>query len=173
MEERLGKAKNQQGALEKLVGKLPFYKGYKEKELRRETDKLLREDLAAQAKVQWQRVADLQRQLVDEGLLVYVDDLQAAESRLRRFMDRIRNASYGYGGVFDAAKVNEATLDALYEFDMSLVNQISAIAASLDGVQEAVDAKSGIPGAIREAVSVIGVANDILSDREKILRGTA
>jgi len=173
MEDRLDKAKSQQGALEKLASKLPFYKGYKEKELRRETDKLLREDLAIQVKVQWQRVADLQRQLVDEGLLVYVDDLQAAESRLRRFMDRIRNASYGYGGVFDVAKVDEATLDALYNFDMSLINQINAIAASLDSVQEAIDAKSGIPGTIREAVSVIGIANDILSDREKILRGTA
>jgi len=173
MDEKLSKAKAQQNKLEQLASKVPFYKGYKEKELRRETDKLLRDNLAEQCKVQWQRVADLQRQLVDAGLLVYVDDLQAAETRLRRFMDRIRNASYGYSGVFNVTKVDEAALDALYEFDASLVNQIAAIKAGLDGVQEAIDAGAGIPGAIREVTTVIGAANDIFSEREKILRGTA
>ncbi len=172
MDEKLAKARAQQNKLEGLMNKVPFYKGYKEKELRRETDKLLRDNLAEQCKVQWQRVADLQRQLVDAGLLVYVDDLQAAETRLRRFMDRIRNASYGYSGVFNVTKVDEATLDALYEFDASLVNQIAAIKAGLDSVQEAIDAGAGIPGAIREATTVIGAANDIFSEREKILRGT-
>lgn len=173
MTDILEKANAQQNKLEQLMRKLPIYKGYKEKELRRETDKLLRDSLAQQCKVQWQRVADLQRQLVDGGMLVYVDDLQAAETRLRRLMDRIRNASYGYSGLFNVTKVDEETLDALYDFDASLVNQIEAIAAKLDAVQEAIDAGQGIPAAIREAVKIIGAANDIFSQREKILRGTA
>jgi chromosome segregation ATPase len=173
MDEKLSKAKAQRGGLENLMAKLPFYKGYKEKELRRALDKQLRDTLAEQCQVQWKRIADLQRQLVDNGQLVYVDDLQTTETRLRRFMDRIRNASYGYSPVFDAVKVNEQTLEALYDFDASLVNQIAAIKAALDSLQEAIDANAGIPGVIREANAVVGAANDIFGSRENILKGTA
>lgn len=173
MEDILGKAKAQQNKLEQLVSKLPLYQGYKEKELRRETDKLLRDSLAEACKAQWERIADLQRQMVTGGLLAYVDDLQAAETRLRRFMDRIRNASYGYGGLFDAIKVDEETLDAVYDFDASLMEQINAIAASLDGVQEAIDTGTGVPTAIRKAVEAAGIANQIFGQRDKLLRGLA
>ena len=173
MEDLLGKAKAQQNKLEELASKLPIYKGYKEKELRRETDKLLRDSVADACKVQWERVADLQRQLLSGGMLIYVDDLQAAETRLRRFMDRVRNASYGYAGLFDVAKVQEDTLDAIHEFDASLLDNVEAIKGGLDSVQEAIDSGEGVAGAIRQAVEIIGIANKTFSERDKIMRGIA
>ena len=171
MEDMLSKSKAQQNKLEQLVGKLPIYKGYKEKELRRETDKLLRDHLADLLKTEWERVADLQRQLLSGGMLIYVDDLQAAETRVRRFMDRVRNASYGYAGLFNMTKVDEATLDAIYEFDTSLLHNVEAIRGWLDSVQEAIDSGEGVPGAIRQAVEIIGIANKTFNDRDKIMRG--
>ncbi len=173
MEDTLGKAKEQQGQFEQLVSKLPFYKGYKEKELRRETDKLLRDDVARQLEIEWRRVADLQRQLLDGGMLIYVDDMQTVETRLRRFMDRVRNASYGYSGAFSATKVKEETLDEVYNFDLTLLNNVEAIKTSLDEIQNAIDAGEGIPAAIRKASGIVGVANDTFGEREKILRGIA
>ena len=173
MEDILGKAKEQQNKLEQLAGKLPFYKGYKEKELRRETDKLLRDDVARQLEVQWRRVADLQRQLLSGGMLIYVDDMQTVETRLRRFMDRVRGASYGYSGAFNVTKVNESTLDAIYNFDITLLNNVEAIQSGLDDVQAAIDAGKEVPAAIRKAASIVGVANDTFSEREKLMRGMA
>ena len=38
----LGKVKGERGLLEKIMGYVPGYKGYKEKELRRESDRLVR-----------------------------------------------------------------------------------------------------------------------------------
>ena len=43
MDDLLEKAKSQQGKLEEMASKLPIYAGYKEKELRRETDRILRQ----------------------------------------------------------------------------------------------------------------------------------
>jgi hypothetical protein len=38
----MGKVKGERGLLEKIMGYIPGYKGYKEKELRRESDRLVR-----------------------------------------------------------------------------------------------------------------------------------
>ena len=171
MEDLLSKAKSDRNRFEELVSKIPIYKGYKEKELRRETDKLLREHVADLARAQWRRIADLQRQLLSNGMLLYVDDLQAAETRLRRFMDRVRNASYGYSGLFDVTKVDEEVLDAVYAFDAELVNNVQAIESGLDSVQDAIDEGEGVPGAIRKVTEIIGLANEAFDRREKILRG--
>lgn len=171
MEDLLGKAREQQNKFEELVAKIPIYKGYKEKELRRETDKQLRDHVADLCLKQWRRVADLQRQLLSNGMLMYVDDLQSAETRLRRFMDRVRNASYGYSGLLDATKVEEEQLDAVYVFDADLVNNVQAIESGFDALQEAIDAGEGVPAAIREAIKIIGMANDTFDERNKILRG--
>lgn len=168
----LDKAKAQRNKWERLVSKLPLYKGYKEKELRRETDKLLRDKVAAECKTQWERIADLQRQMITSGMLAYVDDLQVAETRLRRFMDRVRNAAYGYGGLFDATKVDEETLDAVYDFDLALMDQVALIAESLDGVEQAIAAGEDVPKAIRKATSAMSAANKVFDRREAILRGT-
>ena len=173
MEDTLGKAKEQQGKFEQLISKLPFYKGYKEKELRRETDKLLRDDVARQLEVEWRRVADLQRQMLDGGMLIYVNDMQTVETRLRRFMDRVRGASYGYSGAANVTKVNEDTLDTVYNFDITLLNNVEAIKSGLDDVQAAIDAGEGVPAAIRKASNIVGIANDTFGEREKLMRGMA
>jgi hypothetical protein len=171
MEDLLREAKSQQNKFEELVSKIPVYKGYKEKELRRETDKLLRNHVSDLAETQWRRIADLQRQLLSNGMLIYVDDLQATETRLRRFLDRVRHARYGYSGLFNVTKVDEDVLDAVYVFDAALVDKVQAIEKSLDSVQEAIDEGEGVPGAIREATEVVGTANETFDKREKILRG--
>jgi hypothetical protein len=40
-----------------------------------------------------------------------VDDLEGAAIKLRQFIDRVRTASYGYAGFFDAVKVRSEELD--------------------------------------------------------------
>ncbi len=91
--------------------------GYLERENRREADKLLRQTIAQRYEEQWDRISQLQRQLISEGKLELVDDLEAAAIKLRAFIDRARHASYGYSGFFDAVRVNEAELTRIYEYD--------------------------------------------------------
>jgi len=61
------------GGLEQLVAKIPGYKGYKEKEMRREADKLLRAHLARQFEEQRRRNPDMQKQLISSGQVGLLD----------------------------------------------------------------------------------------------------
>jgi hypothetical protein len=159
------------GGFEGLVSKIPGYRGYKEKEDRRASDKLLREQVAGQLDEQRRRLVELQRDLLDAGGLLLVDDLDRAVTKVQKLADKIRTASYGYAGLFDEVKVKEEELDALYEFDESMLRHVSAIQSAIDALAAAMDADGDVKIAIRDVVSAAEEANVIWQQRESAITG--
>lgn len=157
------------GGLEKFLKKIPGYKGYKEKELRRESDKLLRTQLAAGLDEQRQRLQELQVQLLSEAQIEWLDDMERAVMKLQILIDRIRTASYGYAGLFDAVKVKEKELDALYEFDNQMLDYNEQLAAQADRVTSAISAKEGVGVAIAELVLLVEQANQTFGRRRDVI----
>ncbi len=157
------------GGLEQLVAKVPGYKGYKEKEMRREADKLLREQLARQFEEQRRRIPDLQKQLISSGQIGFLDDLESGNIKLQTLIDRLKTASYGYAGFFDAIKVKEEQLDGLYEFDIALMDEVPNVAAGINQVSEALAAKEGVAETIADLVSTIQGVNDTFSKRQDVI----
>jgi hypothetical protein len=157
------------GGLEQLVAKVPGYKGYKEKEMRREADKLLREHLARQFEEQRRRIPDLQKQLISSGQIGFLDDLESGGMKLQFLIDRLKTASYGYAGFFDAVKVKEEQLDALYEFDNTLMDEVPRVTAGIDSVSEAIAAKEGAAEAIADLMNTIQGVNDTFSKRQDVI----
>jgi hypothetical protein len=157
------------GGLEQLVAKVPGYKGYKEKEMRREADKLLREHLARQFEEQRRRIPDLQKQLISSGQIGFLDDLESGAMKLQFLIDRLKTASYGYAGFFDALKVKEEQLDALYDFDNALMDEVPKVADGINKVSEAIIAKEGVAEAIANLVSTIQGVNDAFSKRQDVI----
>jgi hypothetical protein len=157
------------GGLERLFKKIPGYKGYKEKELRREADKLLRTQVAGQLDDQRKRLSGLQLELLNQAQIEYVDDLERAIMKLQLLTDRIRTASYGYAGLFDAVKVKEEQLDALYEFDNKMLDSVQEVAADVDKVASAISAKEAVGLAIAELVVDLEQANLTFGHRNEAL----
>ena len=157
------------GGLERLAASIPGYKGYKEKEMRREADKLLRMHLARQLEEQWRRLPDLQKQLIGAGQLELVDDLERAVMGLQTIVDRLKTASYGYAGFFDAVKVKEEQLDALYRFDEALLNEVPKVAEGIDRVAAAIAAQKGMAEAIAELAATVRKIGETLHRRQDVM----
>ncbi|MEJ2735144.1 MAG: hypothetical protein P8189_16525 [Anaerolineae bacterium] len=155
------------GGFEKLARKIPGYGGYKEKELRREADKLLRMQVAGKLDEQRKRLSELQNQLISQAQIEFLDDLERGAMKLQLLIDRIKSASYGYAGLFDAVKVKEEQLDALYDFDNQMLDFVGEIASDLDQVSSAIAAKEGIGEAIADLVGTADEANLTLGRREE------
>lgn len=164
--------KGDRGRIESFAGKFPGYKGYKEKEMRRAADKLLREALARRLEEQWRRLPDFQKQLLSAGQIQWLDDIEGATMKLQTFIDRLKTATYGYAGFFDAVRVKEDELDQLYNFDMALDEQVSEITAAVDALASAVMSKEGIGEAIGQLNSAAMTANETLSRRKDVITGT-
>jgi hypothetical protein len=155
--------------LEKFFKKIPGYKGYKEKELRRESDKLLRMQVAAAFDEQRKRLQELQVQLISEAQIEFLDDVERAVMKLQILIDRIRTAAYGYAGLFDAVKVKEKELDALYEFDNKLLDFEEQIAAQVDKVTSAISTKEGVGVAVAELVLAVEQASLTFWHRQDVV----
>lgn len=163
------------GGIEELARKIPGYSGYKEKEMRREADRLLRDKIAAAAGEQVQRLVEFQNELVSGGkieLLEHATALEDAVRRLQTFVDRVKRAAQGYAGFFDAVKVKEEQLDALYEFDNNLLAQVDTVKVAVDDVRAALDAGEGLPEAITAVKRVAGEVNHLFGQREDVIIGS-
>jgi hypothetical protein len=164
--------KGDRGRIESFLGKIPGYKGYKEKEMRREADKLLRDALARQLEEQWRRLPDIQKQLLSGGQILWLDDVEAATMKLQKFIDRLKTATYGYAGFFDAVRVKEEELDRIYDFDLALAGQMDDVSTAVDALSESAMSKEGIGEAVIRLNSVTAAANETFSRRQDVLRGT-
>jgi len=161
------KAKENMGAIERLLKGLPIVRGYVDKELRREADYRLRQTIAAALAAEKQRMYDLQKKLLKGGGLLYMDDLDGAVTRLQRLADRIKTASYGYAGLLDAVKIGEEQLDALHRFDVGLAERVYEVQQAVDGLGNAVKQKNGIGDAIDALTAKLAELNRLYDARHQ------
>ena len=159
---------NSQDVVTKILAKIPGFGGYIERENRRAADKLLRDTVANRFEEIWKRVSSLQADLVSQGAIEYVDDMEGAAIKFRQFIDRVKNASYGYSGLFDAVKINEAELLKIYQYDLALLELAEESNRAVDTVETSIGT-DGLPAAIRNLKSVASKAVDAYNHRSEIV----
>lgn len=162
-------AKSNMGALERLLKGLPGIRGYVDKELRRDADKRLRMLIANQLDEQKQALLDIQKTLLKNGGLTWLDDVDEAVRKLQILVDRVKTASYGYAGLFDAVRIQEEQLDALHKFDVALAGRIVAVENAVKAVATAVTSKENIQTSIDQVTSVIAELNTMFGKRNEAI----
>ena len=170
----LGKVRGERGLLEKIMGYIPGYKGYKEKELRRESDRLVRMDVVKKldnAKTTFRRAFAKPSAVMK---LSDYDDayrFDAVNFRLDRVTQRIDRAVAGYAGMFDAIKVKENKLDAVIQHDVIMIEKAELIKAD---VEKAVDIEPGTDEwrtVIDALISKIEELDRLVDERSSLFRG--
>lgn len=161
------------GGIEWLAKKVPGYKGYKEKEMRREADVLLRQHLADQLAQQRTRAEDIAGQMLTGPGMMQLDDMGKGNTRLQTLIDKVKTAAQGYAGFFDAVKVKEDELDVLYDFDSQMVYHVDEIGAALDQLQATLDAgeTDKIAPAVRHYVTAVTNASAQFDKRRDTMTG--
>jgi hypothetical protein len=164
------KIKSEMDPLKKILAAIPGFKGYMERQARRDSDKLLRDTIADRFEAQWSRVSALQRDLINQGEIALIDDLEAAAIKLRTFTDRIRRATRGYSGLFDAVKINEEELNRLYQYDAGMLALADEVGKAVDNVEASIGG-DGLPAAIRNLVTVTQQCVTVFDRREEVILG--
>ena len=159
---------NAQDAFKKLASKIPGFNGYVERQNRRAADKLLRETVAARYEELYTRASTLQADLVANGMLTFVDDMEKAVIKIRTFIDKIGMASYGASGLFDAVKINEPELAKLYAFDNAFFDLADQTRAALDNVEASLADEEALPAAIRNLTTLARQAVETFEKRGEV-----
>lgn len=165
------KVKDSRNLFQKLGSKIPGWKGYQERQERRKADQLMRQTLAEKLAGQRKRLDVAQKDLIQAGKIEFVDDIGSAVTQLQTFADRVRLATYGYAGLFDAVKVNQEELEQLYAFDMALFEYVDRLDAANDRLREAISVGDDVSGVIRIIQDICREANSTFDEREHALVG--
>ena len=139
---------SQQDVIKKLFAKIPGFKGYVERVDPRNADQLLRDTISEKFQAQWKRISSIQRDLVTNGQIEVLDEIEVSVTRLRQFIDRIKTAAYGYSSFFESTKINENELEKIYQFDLALVTMGDEVASAVDNMEASIGT-DGMPAAIR------------------------
>ncbi len=160
-------AKANMNVFERLLKGLPGISGYIDRELRRDADKRLREMIATQLDEQRQAILALQKRLLSSGGLAWLDDIDSAVQKLQLLIDRVRTASYGYAGLFNANRIREEQLNALHSFDVALAGRIVAVENAVQALSTAVANKADVLAACEQLTSLLDELNHLFGKRQE------
>jgi hypothetical protein len=127
-------AKGQRNALERLGAMIPGYRGFQDRELRRDVDKAQREHLAGDMGRLKTALAGRARDYTDAGQIAALGPFGRLDRQLDGLQSAIRFSDYGASGLFDPVKIGDAELERLYAFDLSIVSDVGAIEQAIAAV---------------------------------------
>ena len=161
-----------ENTLKRLASRIPGYGGYLEKEMRRDADKMLRDYIAAQLEQQRKRIAEAQHELLSApGGLDLMADVDRVLKRLQLLIDRLRVAVYGYAGWFDAVTIRDQELDALYNYDRMLLDEIETVDTQVQAFIQAVEDEGEIKPALKALRSTLNGLHEHVDRRKDVLTG--
>lgn len=126
------KAKGEMRLSERILAAIPGFHGYKEKELRRESDKLIRNHLYLKLSSMKNNLRTVSQKLSDRRWLDVLQDIDRLIAKTERITQKVNHASYGYAGFFDVVKIKEANLDRMIDYDNRLVDEVEGLTTDVD-----------------------------------------
>lgn len=170
-----GKAKEEMRLSERLMAALPGFHGYKEKELRRESDRLIRNHLYRELSQSKKNVREIFQKLSDRRAFEAMTDMDQLVAKFDRITERVNHASYGYSGFFDVIKIKEEALDRMINFDNGLEDDVAKIGDEVSAFKAEVDQQKldTAKAHIQNLTSTIENFENLFDSRQEVILGVS
>ena len=149
MDDAVGKARAARNVLERLGARVPAFSGYLDRELLRDIGQLVRAHIADSLDATRASVAAYTRTL-HLGAAGRLERLASLGKELDALANAVRHAGSGYAGVFDAVKVQQGALEALYRFYLGLVEDVETVAERASRLADGDDAMDRLAKAVAD-----------------------
>lgn len=154
--------------LTKAARVLPGIGSYQDKESLRESDKRLRDHISSRLA---QSVASLERsktELSRAGTLSHLKELDDMSRHMDKLSRTIKYAARGYAAIFESNQVDEKALSDLFEFDLSLKDDINRLEILVSKIS--VNATDLDPPLLAELGNLLFELEKRVGERENLLR---
>jgi hypothetical protein len=145
------------GRMNSFLNSIPGYGGYRSKEQRRESDRLIRERLANDYGHQADRLGRLATRFADERDIASVRAINKPHTRLVTFRDRVRTATYGYAPLFSQNSIDERALEQIAAFDESLGEGLEPLSSTIGRLEST-------PPGTEEFAASVGELERVIED---------
>ena len=160
------RVEDDRGLLKKIQTVVPGFRGYRIREDLRDSDRMLRAELAKRLALQRSQLEDARRALVRENpMSKALEEMGGVVNSMKRVEGEILHAEVGYSGISADIKMKDEELNRLYEYDNSMIESLNFIDDALVKVPEMV--RSGNDAGLRDAVETVRTRVDGLESRFK------
>ena len=164
-----GEMKSEMSLTERIAMYIPIYRGYKEKNLRREEDRAVRGELSRAIQGTKQDLATIQRELASQPELMM--DLERIRTKVDKYDISIKKAVNGYSGFHAAVKILEDDLDALVRWDAKLIDDIKLLREGTADLLDSVDRGMDVKAEIRNLERGVDSMMEDYNQREAVMKG--
>lgn len=166
-------SKSQMRLSEKIVAALPGFRGYKEKELRRESDKLIRNHLYAKLSKDKDNIRAMSQKIADKRYFDVLTDIDRLTAKADAVTSKVNHASYGYSGFFDIVKIKEENLDRMIAFDNQLLDSVNVFSAEVDALKTQLlnGDYTNLKEKIQGITDKLELLDDAFSKRNEVIMG--
>ena len=146
------------GLFERAAMYIPGYRGYRDKNIRREVDKEVRREVVRSLTGCKNELANIQRNILSNGDVPNAKECDRVKVKTDTYLKRIESAEAGYSGIWEAVKTLESELKAVVEWDAKLL-------------EETDDGKTDVKSDLRKIERLVDDLTDGLNERIKVLKG--
>ncbi len=151
---------------------LPGLEGYKAREVRREVDKRVREEIRTVLERAQSALTDIQRDILRGGGLQWMDDVERIQHRLTLLSDKVRSAAYGYRPLFDLEQIRETELERLIHFDREVLSRVRELHEHVAAVRiAATQSAEALGKALQRLHDTVTQLVHIYTYRERVAHG--
>ena len=141
--------------IREALDRVPGYRGYRLKEERRDADRRVRAAVADGYAAELARVERIGRDLANARRLGEISAVERTSQAIRHYIDRVRSATPGYGGLFGDRDIDGIALDQLRLFDESLLLGVDELRPAIDRLEADFAAGQPLAPAADEAARTI------------------
>lgn len=165
--------KDQMRLSERIAAFIPGFRGYKEKELRRESDRLIRNHLYLTLNTAKTNLREISQRMADRRYFDVLTDMDRLLAKMDRVVEKVNHASYGYTGFFDAIKVREENLDRMIDFDNHLLDGVNALVTEINTFKAEIasNVTANLKTRVQNVTDKLESLEDTFDEREETILG--
>jgi hypothetical protein len=125
------------GILKTIQLFVPGFRGYRIREDIRDSDMLLRHQIASALEKAERELEGLRRSLLSEGKVSDLERIGDVINLMNKTEGKVKHGEHGYSGLSYRLRVHEEELDRLYDIDMQLIDAVRSLEAAIhEGLSE-------------------------------------
>jgi ribosomal protein L17 len=163
------KVKGDRSILERIALYIPFYRGYRARNLRRDVDREVRTAVSKMIKASKTELENAHREIIETGDMVNGRKVERIRNKVDTYNTRVAHAAGGYSGIWASIKKEEQELDAVIEFDAKLLESADALRKDTENLRNSIGEDVG--ALIKELERKVDSLIEIYEGRELVLKG--
>lgn len=163
------KVKGDRSIFERIAMYIPFYRGYRARNLRRDVDREVRLAVSKIIKATKTELENVYREIVETGDIASARKVERIRNKVDTYNTKVAHAAGGYSGIWATIKKEEQELDAVVAFDAKLLDSADAMRKDAESLRNAIGEDIGTM--IKELERKVDALIENYEGRELVLKG--